>query len=501
MELVDADFRTTREADELNTKLMPKLGMNVRYGPARLAIARSLSIRDEPPEPEATEEDDGKAIKGRQLFGDDLATWTALIVERAKRDDITKRDIQHLVRRHWHRGVHLLWNEWKECGEDYDRFILRLAERAGMREGQGELPIVGGAAPQTQLKATPVILSIGNPSIDVSTRASVTWVLNGRGKSPHIAVMGTLGTGKTRTALSMLRSVQQQAKCSVLLFDMEKGDLAGDTNLARELNATVVRTSQEPVPLDVLFAGEGTEREINDASLRFRDSFSRVSPNKLGGAQLDALREAVRRALQASRPTRLVDVRDRVREVYSEKKRAEDVVVATFNDLTLSEYFNPRMSPADFFGKSWIIDIHEVPETAQRLIVFLILDALDVWCRSLPEAPLDENGHRAIRLAIGIDEARKVLGYEQPSLVSLVRTSRSKGVALALISQSPDDYDREDENFLANIGLAVCFRTSAKSSALNAVLGQTIDLASLPDGVCVTRLPERPGVIRVKAWE
>ena len=36
--------------------------------------------------------------------------------------------------------------------------------------------------------------------------------------------------------------------------------------------------------------------------------------------------------------------------------------------------------------------------------------------------------------------------------------------------------------------------------ALNALLGQTMDLNGLKDGVCVTRLVDR-GVIQVKAWE
>jgi hypothetical protein len=54
---------------------------------------------------------------------------------------------------------------------------------------------------------------------------------------------------------------------------------------------------------------------------------------------------------------------------------------------------------------------------------------------------------------------------------------------------------------LENIGLAVCFRTNARSSALSAVLGQSVDLGALQNGVCVTRLPERAGVTRVKAWQ
>jgi hypothetical protein len=52
-------------------------------------------------------------------------------------------------------------------------------------------------------------------------------------------------------------------------------------------------------------------------------------------------------------------VRDRLREVYSEKRRRDDVVVATFNDLMSWNLFDPKFTPAQFFSRSWIIDVHE----------------------------------------------------------------------------------------------------------------------------------------------
>ena len=115
---------------------------------------------------------------------------------------------------------------------------------------------------------------------------------------------------------------------------------------------------------------------------------------------------------------------------------------------------------------------------------------------------MDAQGHRALRLVLVVDEARRVLSYEQPSLISLVRESRSKGMSVFLISQSPEDYDTAKEDFLDQIGLAVCFRTNGSSPrVLKACLGQTVDLAGLPDGVAVSRLPGQAGVSRIKAWE
>lgn len=499
--LNNAGFKTTLRADELNTKLMGLLGLKSRYEPARLAIARSLAVKTPPPEADADEED-GKIINGQNLFADDLAVWVALVVEHAQHDNPTVRDVQELVKRHWVRGIDLLMSEWEQCEGDFDRFVLQLAGRGGVREGGKARAQRHGADGEFIPRAAPVLLALGDPGIDVSTQQPVRWLMNGRGNSPHVAVMGTLGTGKTRLAVNMIRQAHQQSGCPVILFDMAKGDLAADEELAREIGAEVLSAPRSPVPLDVLHVADRNPTEVTNAAMRFRESFQLVTQSRPGGAQLDSLREAAQRALTGSAVVRIKDVRDKLREVYSEKKRKDDTVTSTFNDLTAWELFDPKFKPSEFFTKSWIINVAEATETAQRLIVFLVLDALYAYCRALPDSDLDEQGHRALRLVVGIDEARKVLGYGHPSLISLIRESRSKGMTMFLISQSPDDYDSEDENFLENIGLGMSFRTNAmRPSALRAVLGENVDLGGLPNGVAVTRLPGRPGVVRVKTWE
>jgi hypothetical protein len=237
--------------------------------------------------------------------------------------------------------------------------------------------------------------------------------------------------------------------------------------------------------------------------MRFRESFMRIPRTKPGPMQQDALRDAARNAYQNHRlPIGITTIRDELRAIYAQNTRKPDIVTSTFNDLTQWTLFEPQMKPAQFFSRSWILDVHDAPETAQRLVVSLVMDALYAYFKSLSDSAMDPQNHRALRLVLMVDEARRVLGYGQPSLINLVRESRSKGVSVFLISQSPDDYDSVEDNFLENIGLGVCFKTNATSSrVLRAWLGQSVDLAALPDGVAVTRLPGLPGVARVKAWE
>src|SRR6185437_15558101 len=138
----------------------------------------------------------------------------------------------------------------------------------------------------------------------------------------------------------------------------------------------------------------------------------------------------------------------------------------------------------------WLIDLHQATETQQKLVVFLVLDAAKRHFMNQQDSPLDDQRHRSYRAIMAIDEARRVLGFKHPSLSDLIRLVRSKGVGIWLMSQSPDDFDKEQDDFLENIGLAVSFRTNAtRLKTLRTVLGGDVDLSSLPAGVAVTRLP------------
>lgn len=504
-DVLQASFRTSRKADSINDELRRILGLPTRYGPARLAIARSLCSAGPLLLAQAYDDDPGKVIKGDQLFGSDadLATWTALIVERASRNEMSRRDLQVLVAAHWQRGAELLWQEWQDCEQDFDRFVRALCDRAGLVTHRGDA--VDASHPDKRLggdlRPKPVLVRLGNPGTEVGTDQEVTWGINAPGVSPHIAAMGTLGTGKTRTGMDLLRQIKEQSGCAAIVFDL-KGDLASDRKLVEVLGAETVNPPNAPVPLDVLRARGNDDQSLTEAALRFRESFARVAESKLGGIQLDALREGARRAFARGGRVRIENIHDSIAHIYDDEGRKPDSMTATFNDLCSFRLFEPKMAPETFFARSWIIDLHGATETVQRLVAFLLFDAIDVWFKRLDDAPIDSSGNRALRLVVAIDEARRVLGYGQPSLIDILRMSRSKGGAVMLISQSPDDFAQEEEDFLQNIGLTFSFQTNAKPGSLKRVFGENVDLAGLGKGVCVTRLPDvsRRRPIRVQAW-
>ena len=393
---------------------------------------------------------------------------------------------------HWHRGIILLTEEWEHCDEEYERFLLQIAQRAGLMRAGCET----AQDRQRHLRRRYARTDHPDPRRPGDGRRDAETGHLASERPRRIAARRDHGR-LAREDTDGDASHHEGARDNLLPrgpVRYGEGDIASDRDLIRALGARVVAAPKESVPLDVLWLPSNDEGEVTNAAMRFRESFVRVARSKPGGVQLDYLREAAQRAYREQLPVTISSVSRSLQAVYAEYRRRPDAVTSTFNDLTSWRLFEPRLAPADFFRQSWIIDVHEAPETAQRFIVFLILDALYAFSKSLPDSAIDKRGNRELRLTVGIDEARKVLGYGQPSLISLVRESRSKGVSIFLISQSPDDYDQEEDNFLENVGLALCFKTNAASArSLKALLGQQVDLGSLPAGVAVTRLPEHAG--------
>lgn len=140
------DFRTSRAADELNSRFQTLLALPHRYGPARLALGRSLGLSSTP----ALEVNNlgmGRQIKGEQLFGQgvELTTWLTLLLEHAGTSNLSRKELQQNVAAHWHRGIYLLWDDWKTSGGDFDAFVARLVVHSKSKRGRS------GARPLTQV--------------------------------------------------------------------------------------------------------------------------------------------------------------------------------------------------------------------------------------------------------------------------------------------------------------------------------------------------------------
>lgn len=499
-------FCPDSDTDALNDEFMIRLGMPHRYQPARLAISRSLSIPDIPP---AVETKSSRTITGDTLFGSNeyLSVWIALIVEHAGDANIDKARLIELVASHWRRGIMLLDSEWQKSEQSMANFLNRLVDAAeiprNLPAGTSQL---GGthAGDIGGFSNDLITVPIGDVSEDVATKEKIEWQLNGAGGSPHSAIMGAVGSGKTRTAVSMLRSIHEQdPNVPLIAFDF-KGDLGGGTGtyqVDEMFGARIISPPREPIPLNVLTLHSNEELDISNAAMHFRDAFSNLKGTRLGDRQRDAVYEAARQALSANSPCELQHILNTLVSTYEEREMREDGAVSTMRELCRFPLFNPELDLASFFRQSWLINLpSDVPDDSRKIVVNLVLNALDRYLNSLADTDINADGIRGLRVLCVVDEAHKILSGKLPSLSNLIRMSRSKGGSIMLISQSPDDFSGEEDEFLNEMGLVVAFATNASSQNAKRILGKNAQLTALDTFQCfVKRRGDQAGK-KVQSW-
>ncbi len=471
-ELGNMSFHPSEPADKIFDDLQGQLGLPARYYTAKLAIARSLS-EAEHFGLEAKDNSRSTELRGHQLFGRDtknLAAWLALIVQHSGAQDLKRDQFRHLIHSHLNRGAKLLQGDWEASGHEFEPFVNKLAKLASAPKPSSP------QVPETQVSPVfrgKIELRVGPTAKEVRTQESVVFKLNIGGGSPHMALMGGTNSGKTYTAITMLKELRALNQVPMLAFDF-KGDLS--EKLAPGINAQVISPPQETVPLDIFATPDRSDIGIKTTAAKLRESILRVKVRPAGGIQRDLLRKALITALQASapgdRPPDLGKVASALQEEYEDAGQRPDELVSTLNELCEFDLFAPQYSPADFFAKSWVIRLpQDGSEEMRRLIVNLTLDALDRWINAQNDAPREEDGCQALRHVCMLDEAHVILSTKLPALANLIRMSRSKGGCLMLASQSPDDFATGSENFLDNMGLTLAFATQAKPTSVSNIFG------------------------------
>ena len=487
IEIVRARFQTDEESDSLNSRFRTRLGLGDRYLPARLAIAKSLAIPEQLPVLSSSQQ--GKVIKGDVLFGKepaDLGCWLSLFVEHYEQDIQDIKTLQQQVSGHWRRGIQLLDKEWENSGRDRAKFIQQL--------------VAASRLPSDVLDS-----SISSTGIITASIGTVEWALNGPGGSPHCAIMGGAGSGKTRTAVQILEAIHDHSSVPFLAFDF-KGDLGTDEqgggyHLDKIFHAQTISVPRQPIPLDVLAMRTREDYDIAQAADRFRDSFGRLKSFRLGDLQRNTLHDAASYALAKHIPCELLHIREKLVEIYSDRGATDDSLIATMKDICLFPIFEPTYRAEEFFSKNWIIHFpHDTADNTKYITVNLVLDALDRYINALPDSSLTENGARDLRILCMVDEAQNVLKTKLHALSNLVRRSRSKGGAIMLISQSPDDFSSVEEDFLSEMGLVVAFATNAQSRNASRILGSKANLAGLATGECYVKIRGSSSSEKVIAW-
>jgi len=495
---------TSKEAREILEKLR-RTGIRPNLW-ARAAFGYSLSMKSEP---ENIHYDSaGTEFLEKVFFGKDEDILMALLRQRYKRM-LETNEIGNFIKSHVERGLRLFHQEYLRLNKRGDELLIYLLSLCPniststneiMDNVSGLLPLV------TITGSLGLCLLLGYDKI---SNEPVEYRLNAPGSSPHIAIMGRNGTGKTRTGLSFLERLTSNAPISLpfLIFDYAKGDISSNSEFVKLTGAKIIKLPDNKIPIAPLSIPNRDTHAYQLAARRFRDTICSVV--RLGPIQKDRCLKLIEQLYQnhgADTPD-LSDLVNLADQEYSINDWKDDSLTACLHEFSAFPLFQSAIEGEehDFFKTSYIIDIHRLPEDLRKLSTFLLLDRLYSEIIYFPDAPLDDSGNRQIRLIIVIDEAHHYLPCRQQTLENMVREVRSKGVGIWLFSQSPDDFDQAKYNFAREMGLSIVFScVLEKPKMLEALLGGKVDprrLSQLSAGVAITRIPDTDIPVEIKAWQ
>jgi DNA sulfur modification protein DndE len=199
---------------------------------------------------------------------------------------------------------------------------------------------------------------------------------------------------------------------------------------------------------------ERSERLANLSSIRFsaEEKVESISSYEhLGPVQKSLLSKAIEAAYEerATEDQQYPDfeiVERHLKRIYEEEERNDDTLTETLRKLTSFHLF-PTLSESNLldgalYEQPLIVDLHALP-ALRELVAFFIIEKLYRELKSAPEAPIDpKTKSRELRTLLVIDEAHNYLPMNNHFLEKLIREMRSKGLAVVLLSQSPDDFSQ-----------------------------------------------------------
>jgi len=366
-----------------------------------------------------------------------------------------------LLLRHIEHGLEALDQDTERLG-GYE-YLAKIAQK-GMQDAGIETPTLPiGAIPQTAGFSDILSLRIG---LDRATEEpfSINFNKFDEHSNSHIGVVGTTGSGKTYFIKYLLTKLREASEfdTNFVFFDY-KGDVFGDKKFTRGTRAEVLRVMQHAIPINIF---RGKEKKTN--AERIVQIVKSVEAN-IGKVQEDKLYNAIVNAYEdtAGSPSSYPDFNS-VREQLNLIDPKPDSLTSVFRPLTEHNLFAARdMSLWDsLLNRTVIIDIHDLP-ACKELCVFLVLNEMYQQLKALGNSRENMNSNtREMRTVIVIDEAHHFLKNKKRVgiLESMIREIRSMGASVILLSQSPDDFDQSDFNFMELLEFVYVLGCTPKSS-------------------------------------
>jgi DNA sulfur modification protein DndE len=430
-----AKFRTSQQAEDTLRMLQKKTSLPFNLL-CRIAWSRSLQAKHtlDLSSPDIT----GKEFNRYSVTGEFDDVMKALTAEAAGRKLSEEEFVGEYLKAHVDRGLGLLATDIGES-DSVDLFWSRLLEK---------LPIIPQERSVTKTASIkPINLLVGE---EMSTDQPVVCSIN-QATNPHMAIIGIPGSGKTQFIKKLLADIRTQYEgINFIFLDYAKGDVAGDDKFVEKTKARVLRLPDKPLPLNPFALPSYDQAAVSFAAEEKVESLH--SYQALGAVQKGLLSRAIEAAYQARTAEDLPfpdfeTVYQELQRVYEQEDKSDDTLTEVLRKLTAFHLF-PTLGECshvveNLAEETLIIDLHALP-ALRELVAFCLIEKLYRELKAMPDAPVDsQTNSRQLRTLLIIDEAHNYLPRNNIFLEKLIREMRSKGLAVVLLSQSPDDFEQK----------------------------------------------------------
>lgn len=458
---------TSSESDEILSAI--RFGTKLeKYVLARTAFSLSVSLDGS--NISISSDVSGSEMKRPTFVGTDEVFLKSILSYVHNKSDINEDEFysnRSLIKSHIDNGCRHLSRMLEESDHDTDLLLKKIVD---MVEFNG----------RKEIKGTGLDLYIGK---DVLNKREIILEINNTNThaNSHLAIMGKPGVGKTQFLLKILTDIRIKSnyQTNLIFFDY-KGDVVDNQKFIElaKINTYKLLQGNQTLPINPFVLSNYEEQNINISAREKAESFSSIN-SKFGVVQKGALTEAIRAAYAKRADTDhpypdFQDVLQIALEMYEEANKKDDSLIEVLRDLSDFDLFWKHGSENEpiekLTNRTLLIDLHAMP-VLKELVAYLVIERLYKEMASLPDSPV-QDGRRAIRTILVIDEAHNYLSQKNIFLERIIREGRSKGIVVFFASQSPNDYQQKFFNFQELLEFALIFQCEGVSaSSIQDILG------------------------------
>lgn len=302
---------------------------------------------------------------------------------------------------------------------------------------------------------------------------------------PNLGIIGTMGTGKTQFARSVIAQFSKESVNNVnntpigmLVFDY-KGDY-NDSEFLGNVGGHCYKANYPFNPLKLCITEDMKYMNLPSITAnRVADSISKAFG--LGNVQTSTILDAILNAYEEVGITRdsstwtcPAPTMQRVVDKYLEGDVKRDTVYSVFRMLQDYQIFtsdtNNCVTMFEWLKSVQVIDLTLYEDNIKKLIVSLILDVFYAEMKQL-KASDQKDGFRELRTIILVDEAHQFMKMKFNSLRKIISEGRMFGVGMILSTQGISDF-RTDEDYSSFIKSWVVHNVTNPTKAdMSAIFG------------------------------